>query len=202
MISVIVGAVAYLLRGIRVGDREAEIVSKTMASIGFVILGLVGWSAGDPVATALVGGLVLCAIGDVLLLWDRTFDAGLRSFLAGHIAYILAFHLALPMTSWTRWTILPFAAAGIAALVWLWPHLEDRKLSVSAYILVISLMVWGSAAVASSGRLGLMIAIGAGLFYLSDLTVARQRFVHPDFLNRVIGLPMYYAAQILIALSV
>jgi hypothetical protein len=40
------------------------------------------------------------------------------------------------------------------------------------------------------------------LFYLSDLAVARQRFVHASFVNRAFGLPLYYAAQILIGLTV
>ena len=33
------------------------------------------------------------------------------------------------------------------------------------------------------------------LFYASDFFVARDRFVRPGFVNRLIGLPLYYAAQ-------
>ena len=35
----------------------------------------------------------------------------------------------------------------------------------------------------------------------ADLFVARERFVSPAFGNRAIGLPLYYAAQILFAVS-
>ncbi len=42
---------------------------------------------------------------------------------------------------------------------------------------------------------------GAVLFFLSDLAVARDKFVTPGFPNRAVGLPMYYAAQILFAVS-
>jgi hypothetical protein len=38
-------------------------------------------------------------------------------------------------------------------------------------------------------------------FYLSDLAVARDRFVARAFVNRLWGLPLYYAAQILFAVS-
>ena len=38
-------------------------------------------------------------------------------------------------------------------------------------------------------------------FYLSDVSVARDRFVAPGFGNRIWGLPLYYAAQLLFALS-
>lgn len=202
LISVIAGALASLLRATRIEDREAVVVSKTMASLGFVILGAVVWRSDDPVATWLMVGLVLCAIGDVLLIWDRSFDIGLISFLLGHVAYVAAFHTALPATDWTRWMLLPISVASAAAIVWLWPHLGRRRISVGAYVVVITIMVWGALAVTSEGLKGWAIASGAVLFYLSDLTVARDRFVKPDFANRAVGLPMYYAAQILIALSV
>jgi uncharacterized membrane protein YhhN len=202
LISMIGGALAGLLRAVRVGDRGAEVVTKTAASLTFVALGAVAWKSGDPVATWLVVGLALCAIGDVLLIWERSFDLGLVSFLLGHVAYIAAFHAAVPVLEWTRWILVPVALVSAGALAWLWPHLGRRRVSVGAYVLVITVMVWGALAATTGGALGRMIAVGAVLFYLSDLTVARDRFVHPDFVNRAIGLPMYYAAQILIALSV
>ncbi len=202
LISMIVGALAGLLRAVRVGDREAEVVFKTAASLFFVVLGATAWRSGDAVATWLVTGLVLCAVGDVLLIWDRSFDFGLVSFLLGHVAYVAAFYAAAPITDWPRWMLLPIAVVSAGALRWLWPHLGRRWISVSAYVAVITIMVWGALAVAATGILGRLIAVGAVLFYLSDLTVARDRFVKPDFLNRAVGLPMYYAAQILIALSV
>jgi uncharacterized membrane protein YhhN len=49
---------------------------------------------------------------------------------------------------------------------------------------------------------GLGAKIGAVLFAASDLTVARERFVHRSAWNRVVGLPMYYAGQLLIAWSI
>ncbi len=39
------------------------------------------------------------------------------------------------------------------------------------------------------------------LFYISDLFVARQRFVVDSPVNRVVGLPLYYVAQFLLAFS-
>jgi uncharacterized membrane protein YhhN len=47
-----------------------------------------------------------------------------------------------------------------------------------------------------------MILAGAVAFYLSDLSVANDRFVHESFFNKLWGLPLYYAAQILLAASV
>lgn len=51
--------------------------------------------------------------------------------------------------------------------------------------------------------LGRFLALnGAFSFYLSDVFVARQRFVQPAFLNRLIGLPLYYLGQFQIAYTV
>ncbi len=45
-------------------------------------------------------------------------------------------------------------------------------------------------------------AAGALLFYLSDLMVARQRFVQASYLNRAFGLPTYYLGQLLLAMTI
>ena len=55
----------------------------------------------------------------------------------------------------------------------------------------------------ASGATGLWLLLaGAFAFYVSDLAVARERFVSSSFLNRAWGLPLYYGAQILLAASV
>ncbi|HDP24776.1 MAG TPA: lysoplasmalogenase, partial [Deltaproteobacteria bacterium] len=38
-------------------------------------------------------------------------------------------------------------------------------------------------------------------FYISDIFVARNRFVKQEFINRALGLPLYYLGQFLIAFS-
>jgi uncharacterized membrane protein YhhN len=80
------------------------------------------------------------------------------------------------------------------------------KIPVIFYMIVISVMltgawaVFGDCSLARSGRI--MIFAGALLFYLSDLFLARHRFVKEDFSNRLMGLPMYYTGQFLLAFSV
>jgi len=37
------------------------------------------------------------------------------------------------------------------------------------------------------------------LFFASDLCVARQRFVSPGFENKLVGLPLYFIAQLMFA---
>ena len=203
VVAVTVGAVASLLAAIRAGDRVQEVASKAVASASFVALGLLRVDGAGAVGGWIVAGLVLCAGGDLLLLGSgRSFDLGLLSFLLGHCAYIGAFATALPPSAWWRLAVVPLVLAAAGALRWLWPHLGRRRLPVVAYIVAISVMVWGAVAVVRAGALPATVAPGAILFYLSDLAVARHRFVKAEFLNRGIGLPLYYAGQVLITMAI
>ena len=202
LLSILAACVVSLLRAIRVGDRALEILSKNAASLTFVTLGALRWSSGDVVGTWILAGLVFCALGDALLLGKRTFDAGLASFLVGHVLYGAGFNAALPIQAWSLVVLVPLGVAGAAAIMWLWPHLGKKRLPVLAYIVAITIMVWGGISVAIAGVLPWTAALGAGLFYLSDLAVARHRFVHESFVNRALGLPLYYAGQALLALII
>lgn len=156
-----------------------------------------------------VGGLVLGAIGDVCLIprGRAAFLAGLSAFLAAHVAYVAAF-----ATRASPWAADPAATLAIlamgAALVWyLWPFLGALRLPVLAYALAITAMLVAATAVldapgGSTAFRGCVIG-GATLFYLSDVSVARDRFVPgTGFANRAIGLPLYYTAQFLLAYSI
>jgi uncharacterized membrane protein YhhN len=202
LVSVTAASVVSLLGAIRSNDRTLEAISKTVASASFVALGFARWSSGDPVGAWFIAGFVLCAAGDVLLLHDRTFDLGLIAFLLGHLVYVAGFRTALPLGQWSPIILIPLALAGVAVLSWLWPRLGRRRGPVAAYVAAITAMVWGGVSATAAGALPWMAAVGAVLFYLSDLAVARQRFVHASFVNRALGLPLYYAAQILIGLTV
>jgi uncharacterized membrane protein YhhN len=192
------------------GGRQRRIRWKPLASAGFVAVGAMGIVRVHPSdhATWIVVGLVLGAIGDVLLLFRSLFLAGLVVFLLGHVAYIVGFALVVPIGLWPKLATIPAmlaVSAGGTALSWLWPHAGPLRVPVIAYVLVIVTMVIGASAVAAAApwtrvHAGLVVA-GAVMFFASDLAVARDRFVSPGFVNRLWGLPVYYVAQLLIAWS-
>ena len=193
---------ASLLRAVRVDDRVLEIMSKTAASATFVALGATRWTTGDVIGAWFLAALVLCAIGDFLLLGKRSFDAGLLAFLLGHALYIVGFGSAQPFGTWS-WTILaPIVVAAGGAITWLWPHLGKRRVPVVAYIVTISVMLWGAFSGVIHSTMPWTAAAGASLFSLSDLAVARHRFVHESFINRALGLPPYYFGQFLLAMTI
>ncbi len=193
--------VAALLWALRTGRSRLEWVFKPAAAACFVAGGLVSGALSHPFGVTLFVGLVLAALGDVLLIpkGDRAFVAGLGSFLLGHVAYGVAFVVRGIEPGWT------LAALAISGLVvvpvfrWLWPHVEGKMRGpVAAYVAVITLMV-----ALSAGTFGAhgdaRIVVGAVGFFLSDLAVARDRFVAPGFANRAWGLPLYFGSQMLLA---
>jgi uncharacterized membrane protein YhhN len=193
--------------------RRLRLVAKPIASAAFIAVPVLGGAldggvAADDPATWIVAGLVLGAIGDVLLLFGSLFLAGLVVFLLGHVAYVVGFALIVPMAGWPRlvvWQSMATVAAGGTALAWLWPHLGSMRVPVIAYVGVIVVMVIGAAAVAATGpgtaTHAALVFAGGMMFFASDLAVARDRFVAPGFVNRAWGLPVYYAAQLALGWS-
>jgi uncharacterized membrane protein YhhN len=176
---------------------------KAAASAGFVATAVAAGATGSGYGRWVLAALALGWIGDVALVptGRRWFLTGLVAFLLSHLAYVAAF-LVLGVAVGPAGAAA--AGAAVAAVVvgrWLWPRLPaEMRGPVIAYIVVISAMVataWG----ARAGDARALVVAGATAFYLSDLFVARDRFVEPGFVNRLLGLPLYYAAQVMLAIS-
>lgn len=177
------------------GARALKAVSKLGASAAFVGLAL-ALGVDGAFDRAIFAGLVLSFAGDALLLSARraAFLAGLVAFLLAHLAYAVAFAGVARPSPWAA-----FAVFGLTGVVLrrLWPALGGMRIPVTAYCAAIAAMLWLALGVDRPE-----VRAGALLFYLSDLAVARDRFLHPGLANRVVGLPLYYAGQLLLALAV
>lgn len=152
-------------------------------------------------------GLLFSLAGDVLLMisLDRLFIAGLAAFLCAHVMYILGFNTPLPaLSAWglilaviiglsgarlLRRIIAPLAAQGQAAL----------RTPILLYGLVISLMLlsamlkltdtsWNAGA-------ALLVALGAFLFYISDIILAWLKFIAPIQHGRLYNILTYHLGQ-------
>jgi len=184
------------------------LIFKTPLSLLFVITALLQPHPLPPYFSAVLIGLILGLAGDVLLglKTQATFKAGLAAFLLGHLAYVVAFALYTTPSGWLLPGALLLWALAMVVFRWLRPHLGDMRAPVIAYVVVITLMMWAAWAMFWAGEiapLGARLAlIGAACFYVSDLFVARDRFISQGFANRVCGLPLYYTGQFLIAFSV
>lgn len=196
-------ALVVLLAGER-SNETLRNIAKPIASAGFLGVALSAGALDSGYGGWIFLGLMLGAAGDVLLLGASrgAFLAGLISFLLGHVAYVVGFStLGLGPTA-TSVTAVVIALVAVVVFLWLRPHLPGGMVApVLAYVLVISAMVIVAVGAYGNGAT-ILVPVGALLFFVSDLFVARDRFVESGFVNRLVGLPLYYAGQILIAWSV
>lgn len=157
---------------------------------------LVDPTVASGVRTAMVVGLVLSLAGDVFLMFDeRWFVAGLASFLAGHVAYVVGLQLAPTSLTWSLVglalvtvciaTVGRRIVTGVAAG-------EQRELigPVVAYLVVISAMVVSAFATRAAWAV-----IGAVLFYASDATLAWNRFVEQRPRGPIAVMVTYHLGQ-------
>ena len=195
-------AVAGLLWAEYRGSRQGLWLAKPVASLAFIWAGIAAGALDSTYGQWILLGLVLCLLGDVLLIpHDRpaVFRAGVFAFLGGHVAYSAAF-LTQPLDG--------FGLAGGAVLLavvvggvlrWLASSLPaDMAWPVRIYMIVIGVMSALACGVTAAGG-PWAVAVGALAFTASDVSVARDRFVRHEFLNRAWGLPLYYGAQLLLA---
>ncbi len=194
-------SVVLLLVFERQGVRRAEWLFKPLAALAFIWAGLASGALDSGYGQWVLAGLVLCMAGDVLLIppgQGSTFLAGMVAFLLGHLAYAIAF-LQLPLDGLTLLgAVAAMTLVAAVVLRWLWPYLNRQfQVAVVAYIVVISAMVCLAVATGEG-----WIIVGAVAFAVSDLAVARNRFVAPGFINRLWGLPLYFVSQLLIAATV
>ncbi len=203
-IVICVAAVAALLVAERRESQAGKWVTKPVASAAFIAVAVYSGALDSDYGKLILLGLGLCLLGDVLLIPPGrrvVFRAGVFAFLAGHVAFAAAFLTQPRSLPWLAVAVAALAVALGSAWRWLSPNLQsDMRLPVQAYFLVIGCMTALACAVSGAGGPSL-VAVGAIAFTASDISVARDRFVQPGFANRAWGLPLYYLAQVLLALS-
>jgi len=179
-------------------------IFKIIASSAFVVVAITLDATASSYGRLILAALALGWVGDIFLLsrQSRLFLLGIGSFLMSHIVFSIAFS-TLPLSgSALVGGLAAMSCIGVAMMAWLWGHLSGfYRVAVMGYVVAIVAMC--SLAIAVSAASGTwLLAAGALAFAASDVSVARDRFVARGFVNRAWGLPLYYAAQITLALSV
>jgi uncharacterized membrane protein YhhN len=200
--AVTAAAVCALLLAEYRNSRIGVWIAKPVASAGFVAAGMLGEAAQTSYGRWVLIGLVLSMLGDVLLIprgRESIFRLGVFSFLLGHVSYSVAFAGLSPDSAATAVAAVVFVGAGLLIARRLAGHIPAGLAAAAyAYMLVITVMVVlaGGAAVATAHS---AIFVGALAFYLSDISVALDRLVEENFMHRLWGLPLYFAAQLVLA---
>ncbi|MFW6330444.1 MAG: lysoplasmalogenase [Gemmatimonadota bacterium] len=173
---------------------------KMTAASGYLAFALALGAPGTPYGRFVLLALLLSWAGDFFLLGDsrRSFVTGLAAFLLAHVAYAVAFTIAGVGAS-AMVGAAGMVVVGVVVLRWLLAAgLPARmRIPVAAYLLAIAAMV--ALAVGTGSP---TLTTGAIAFAASDILVARNRFVAPSPANRLVGLPLYFVAQLLIASTV
>ena len=178
---------------------------KPLASASFLWAAL-AWGARDSTYGRVVFvALILCAIGDVLLIprgRGHVFLLGIGSFLLGHLVFAVAF-LGLDVS---RAGVAggAIAVGVVALLVWRWlrPNLpSDFRTPVLAYLVVIGRMVAVALGVVFGAGMS-AVGVGAVMFAVPALSVARRRFIPSRFLDHFWGLPLSFRPHSLLASTV
>lgn len=157
-----------------------------------------------PDARSIAAGLVLSAVGDVLLeVSAETFLYGVGAFLLAHVAYIFAFVGASPQARLVR--ALPFVAWSAGLVWWLRNGLQDARMlvPVAVYAAVICVMMWRASVRLDDGtRTGRFAFVGALLFGASDSLIAIDRFGDFELAGiRYAIILLYWLGQLGIAAS-
>lgn len=192
---------AWDLRGGGSRARTAIWIAKPLSSSAFVAASLVEGLPSTAYGRWVVVALVLSWWGDVLLIprSQKIFLAGILAFLSAHLAYGVAFAVRGMAVSWVLGTAVPLAALGVLVGRYFARRAPaGLKGAVVAYVGVLSTMV--ALAFGAYGRGGgALLPVAAIAFYLSDISVALNRFVRPSIVHRAWGAPLYFGAQLLFA---
>jgi alkenylglycerophosphocholine hydrolase len=170
-----------------------------------LLLVVVGWpSARFDWLIAL--GIVLSLWGDVILLRDsnRAFLTGLVLFLGAHLCYIAAF---AGVARWSgRLVVYLLVVGGVS--VWLvrrlWRGARGLRGPVLVYASAISAMVVTALCTrggALPAQASTFVIAGATLFYVSDASLALNRFYRPIKHASLLTLGVYWLGQLGIALA-
>lgn len=194
---------------------QVKLLSKTLASLSFVVLGLLCASFVGKTAygTLVCLGLIFGALGDALLEMtecrpDRKngfFLAGIAAFLLGHLMYIPAFLTAVHAR--VSQFVLGLILFGVlfALQFPLKLRLGRAQWPVYLYGAIVALMAGCaicSAFISASVRSALML-LGGALFLISDTFLLIRLFSpYKKWWFGTVVLATYYPAQILLALSI
>ncbi len=152
----------------------------------------------------ITAGIALSVIGDVALLSDsnRAFMLGLVAFLLAHIAYVIAF---LGVAAWSPHVAIAaivVVAASVLLLRATWKGAAGMHAATIAYAAVISAMVISAwATVGGPLLMAPYAAVGAVLFYISDSSLALNRFRRPIPHSALLAMGVYWLGQLGIAIA-
>lgn len=167
------------------------------ASVSYLLVALSNRALKNRTGWLMMAALAACALGDFF--GPGNFEAGVAAFALAHLLFSACF-ISLGLSR----AKLPYAAVvtiTVSAMVlyWIHPHLEaGEQPLVWGYAFVIGVML--TTALGLRRHDAAPVILGAAvIFYVSDLFVARWRFVDESSMNAYFCYPLYYTACLMFA---
>lgn len=133
-------------------------------------------------------GLIFSFLGDVFLLFNWGFLPGLGSFLTAHVLYVFCFKRKTKKQYYIL--LLPLILFLISLIGFLYPYLEEMKIPVIFYAIVISVMFYFAATTKNR-----WLIIGAIFFVISDSILSINIFYESSIIREMLVMITYIAAQ-------
>ena len=206
----------YLLIGLRIENKLFKSMLKCAPAI-FLLSFTVSLMANNrlgPLETSsnlgrVTWGLLFSALGDVYLVFDNLFLLGVGSFTIAQAIYIFLFEGAVLLAHpFGQVEIISAIAVGlVSALIYLYllPKFTPiLAIALLVYCVLISTMLWSAVVRAqlTPNASTLSAAVGACLFYTSDLLLGLKQWRLTIPFGDFLVMSTYYAAQMFIARSV
>jgi uncharacterized membrane protein YhhN len=202
--------IAYILivSGLVVSEyynfKIGEYIFKPVAASSFVFISFKLGAFESGYGCLILFSLVLCAVGDILLLSRKlriSFFCGMLVFAIAHLSFSLAFIKSGTFDFASLVTFLPLIMIlGCINFMYLLPKVPHKfKPFILLYGLAIFMMITSAYTFMYEQKL---ILIAATFFVLSDIFVAKDRFIKRSTKNALLITPLYFAAQGLFAFSV
>lgn len=188
-----------------------NLIIKTLASSMFMLMGLInlrfGFQGNWPnrmFSVIMTGGILFAMIADIVL--EISFIGGAAVFAVGHICYLVAYCILLPL----KWQdlipgALVFAVVGAGIL--LWPIFDfggaAMQVIVLAYAAIICAMFSKSLSNynRNPGSLTRILALGSFMFLFSDFMLLFSSFAAVPRIFGLLCVNVYYPAQAVLSYS-
>ena len=185
--------------------RRREWVTKPLVLALLVLAAALAGATDSAAGWWLLAALAVSLVGDVALLSDSEprFVLGLGSFLAAHLAFVVAFaHLGMPRAALALVGLALVAALALVVGRRVVPAAQREggpalAGAVTTYMVVIGVMV-----VAAWATGHLLVALGATVFMVSDAVLAMDRFVRGRRFGALAVMVTYHLAQVLLVVGV
>jgi len=192
--------------------KKVEYIAKPAAMLILLgLLALVGGFGSLPLICFSLG-IFLSMAGDVFLMIsyarfsERWFLPGLAAFLLAHVSYIVGLNTPLPNVSpiWSLGLAIVLALGAARILRRIIDGVRQKGLPrlvrpVSLYGMVITLMLLSALLTLNNPAwktsAGGLVALGAILFYFSDILLAWNKFVNPIKNGRLANMILYHLGQ-------